>query len=430
MSPENSVTEIISAARKNPALMSELERFRRDVTVMFTDIKGSTSYFEKHGDVAGMMMVDECNELLRKCVEARRGHVVKTIGDSVMAIFDDSAEAVRAAIEMQDAMVRFNAPKPPSDWIAIRIGLNYGSGIVKTNDVFGDVVNVASRVESVTQAEQIVISDTVRERVLQHREIRLSHIGRFALKGKEESRDLYEVIWQAKATPIPSHTTVHTLVSVAKALRVRSFRVQHLKQDGSVGTEKNVTTGILTVGSKKGEWTFPGDPELAAEHARFAVEGDQVVVHDLSGSRGVFVRLISVYTLQEGDEVVMGNQVFAFHEKPLAMAAAAMTGTQLVDLSQILNEPVAELVGGTTGDKKHFPLSDDSVSWGRSKGTYTFPDDRFMSGAHCRIYQRGENFFLEDMGSRNGTFVRVREKAPVPTGSSVRVGGQILRVQM
>ncbi len=43
MSPENSVTEIISAARKNPALLSELERFRRDVTVMFTDIKGWTS---------------------------------------------------------------------------------------------------------------------------------------------------------------------------------------------------------------------------------------------------------------------------------------------------------------------------------------------------------------------------------------------------
>jgi pSer/pThr/pTyr-binding forkhead associated (FHA) protein len=373
-------------------------------------------------------MVSECNDLLRKCVEARHGRVIKTIGDAVMATFDDPTEAVRAAIQMQNSLARFNAPKPAADWVAIRIGLNHGGGIVKSNDVFGDVVNVASRVESVAQPEQIVISDTVHRAVASVSDLKTVHLGRFALKGKEENRDLYEVIWRGVAAP-PAHTIVHTVISRDKAARLAGFRLQHLKHDGSMGAEKHVTTGSLTIGASEGDWVFQGDPKLAPLHARFSVEGDQVRVEDLSGGRGVFVRLASVYTLQDADQIVMGNQMLTFREKPMAMAAAAATGTQLVDLTAMLEEPVAELVGGDRMHAQHFPLVEETITWGRTKGTYTFPDDHFMSGAHCRIYQRGENFFLEDTGSRNGTFVRVRDKAPVPLGTTVRVGGQIFRVQ-
>src|SRR5882762_6731973 len=126
---------------------------------MFTDIKGSTEYFEHFGDIAGLAMVHECNGLLRSTIEHHQGRVIKTIGDAVMAAFDDCNESIRSAIAMQCRLREKNANKKKEDEMQVRIGLHYGTGIVKSDDVFGDVVNVASRVESIAQAGQIIISD-------------------------------------------------------------------------------------------------------------------------------------------------------------------------------------------------------------------------------------------------------------------------------
>src|SRR6185369_8205275 len=82
----------------------ELEKLRRGITVLFTDIKGSTAYFERYGDAAGLLMVHHCNSLLGQIVERHGGKVIKTIGDAVMASFEDHGEAVAAAIEMQEAI--------------------------------------------------------------------------------------------------------------------------------------------------------------------------------------------------------------------------------------------------------------------------------------------------------------------------------------
>ncbi|MCI0348766.1 MAG: adenylate/guanylate cyclase domain-containing protein, partial [Acidobacteriales bacterium] len=117
----------MQSSRGQNELLAELEKFRKNVVVMFTDIKGSTAYFEKYGDVAGLMMVHQCNDMLRLIVEQHSGRVVKTIGDAIMAIFDGCKEAVSASIDMQKALITFNAPKPEQDHVFIRIGLNYGS---------------------------------------------------------------------------------------------------------------------------------------------------------------------------------------------------------------------------------------------------------------------------------------------------------------
>src|ERR1700757_1765728 len=95
------VTKILELSREDPSVLQQLERFRCAVTVMFTDIKGSTEYFESFGDIAGLAMVHECNDLLRAVIEQHGGRVVKTIGDAVMAVFDDGDQSVRAAIQIQ-----------------------------------------------------------------------------------------------------------------------------------------------------------------------------------------------------------------------------------------------------------------------------------------------------------------------------------------
>ncbi len=427
----NSVTQIIQASRGNNQLLAELEKFRRAITVMFTDIKGSTAYFEKYGDVAGLMMVHQCNDSLRQIVENHSGRVVKTIGDAIMATFEDCKESVLASIEMQKALIEFNAPKPEQDHVFIRIGLNYGQGIVKSNDVFGDVVNVASRVESVATAEQIVISDSVYEQVKDLKLFKILSLGRYSLRGKEGDRDLYEVEWGArKETHGPVAHTI--MMGPPKAERViPHFKLQHIKKDGTSGEIHEVKAGRLSVGRNQGDLQYVTDATLAPLHARFYVENGQLLVEDLSEGKGVFVRLIATYTMLDGDAVLMGKQLLLFREKSEAVAAAAATGTSVIEVSNMMQEPVAEFVRLTSqgvDNSVRFPLLEQEITWGRNKGTYIFPEDGFMSRAHAKIYQRGENYFLEDLGSRNGTFIKVRGKTPVPVGAMVLAGGQLLKV--
>src|SRR5512143_1976960 len=112
MSQNDGVTRILNLDGQDSERAAELEKLRRNITVLFTDIKGSTAYFEKFGDSAGLLMVFQCNSLLSKCVERHGGRVIKTIGDAIMAAYEDHAEAVASAIEMQEGITAENAPKP------------------------------------------------------------------------------------------------------------------------------------------------------------------------------------------------------------------------------------------------------------------------------------------------------------------------------
>src|SRR5262249_43376229 len=136
---------------------NDSENVRTPVTILFSDIKGSTAYFEKHGDVAGMAMLERHNDLLFPQIENNRGRVVKTIGDSIMASFDDPVCAVKAGVGMQRALALDRKQRPEEEHIHIRVGLHTGFGLLKENDIFGDVVNAASRVQRQAQPGQILI---------------------------------------------------------------------------------------------------------------------------------------------------------------------------------------------------------------------------------------------------------------------------------
>jgi class 3 adenylate cyclase/tetratricopeptide (TPR) repeat protein len=189
--------EDIRALLKERVKIDELlrDRFTREVTIMFTDIKGSTAYFETRGDINGLSMVFRHNELLFPIIKHHQGTVIKTIGDSIMASFPDALHGVKAAIEMQQTLFSHNAKHQVQDQIQIRIGLNGGRGIVENRDIFGDVVNLAARIESLAEPGQILISQTVYEAVKQADDIICRYFDSTKVKGKEESVEVYHVIW-------------------------------------------------------------------------------------------------------------------------------------------------------------------------------------------------------------------------------------------
>jgi tetratricopeptide (TPR) repeat protein len=95
------------------------------MAVLFTDIVGSTAYFEQRGDVEGLALVHRHNDLLFPLVPAHGGRVVKTIGDAIMAVFDDTGRAVAAAVAMQRALA--GDASAGHEAIHIRIGLHTGT---------------------------------------------------------------------------------------------------------------------------------------------------------------------------------------------------------------------------------------------------------------------------------------------------------------
>jgi len=425
MVQQDSVSRILKSAALRPERAADLEKFRRNITVMFTDIKGSTAYFERFGDTAGLLMVDRCNRQLGKIAESHGGRVIKTIGDSIMAAFEDTGEAVVAAVEMQKAITQENAQKSEEERVFIRIGLNYGPGIVKSNDVFGDVANTASRVESAAAPGQVVVSDTLYKTLADSRNVTFRHLGRFALKGKAETRDLFEVVWNDEASLQP--TAPHSLITAGSGLiDPAGYKLVQIRRDGSKGAEHAFTRDQLLIGRSEGDLTFPHDAKMQPRHARLWLDSGQLFVESISDST-VFFSLVGPYRLQDGDIVRMGQQLFQFCANMTELERAAASGTKIRELASLLDRPPAEFVS-LRAQKGHYPIAEEQVTWGRTNGAYVFPDDVMMSRSHAKVYHRGEDFFLEDAGSRNGTFLRVREKTPVPAGATLSMGGQLLRV--
>jgi adenylate cyclase len=106
-------------------------------------------------------------ELIDPAIAKNRGRIIKTTGDGMLVEFQSVADAVQCAVEMQRGIARRNVDVPPARWIQFRIGINLGDVIVDDNDIFGDGVNVAARLQMLAEPGGICVSGAVREQVSQ-----------------------------------------------------------------------------------------------------------------------------------------------------------------------------------------------------------------------------------------------------------------------
>ena len=136
----------------------------KDLTVLFTDLKGSTALYERIGDLNAFSLVRQHFDSLGTVVKANSGAVVKTIGDAVMATFIDPRDAVKAALQFLDEIEQLNRRIGSKD-VIIKIGLHRGASIAVTLnerlDYFGQTVNIAARVQGLADAEEIYLTDTI-----------------------------------------------------------------------------------------------------------------------------------------------------------------------------------------------------------------------------------------------------------------------------
>jgi len=137
----------------------------RDVTLLFTDLKGSTALYQRIGDLNAYMQVQRHFERLLDVTVRHQGAVTKTIGDAVMAAFAEPADAVHAAIEMREAVEELNRDRSQRDFI-LKIGMHKGAAIAVTLndrlDYFGQAVNIAARVQNLAGGDEICVTEDIR----------------------------------------------------------------------------------------------------------------------------------------------------------------------------------------------------------------------------------------------------------------------------
>lgn len=172
------------------------EKFNRVITVMFTDLKGSTTITETEGDLATRMMLKQHNDALKPIIEEHNGILVKTMGDGSMSYFEDAQSAVSAAAKFQHAIDGMNMQKKFKVPIFVRIGINTGEGIVEKTDIYGDVVNVASRFESSANPGEIYISESTYNAMSDKAAIYCRYIKMTTLKGKKDPFKVYKAFWK------------------------------------------------------------------------------------------------------------------------------------------------------------------------------------------------------------------------------------------
>jgi class 3 adenylate cyclase len=141
-----------------------------NLTVLFTDLRGSTELYSRTGDVTAYQLVQNHFETLKSVIRSRSGAIIKTIGDAVMATFSTPQDGLIAALDIMDAMRLLGAETLARDYdfdMGIKVGLHSGSALaVKANealDYFGQTVNIAARVQGLAEVGEIWITESVYE---------------------------------------------------------------------------------------------------------------------------------------------------------------------------------------------------------------------------------------------------------------------------
>jgi len=166
-----------------------------EVTIVFVDLASFTMLTETQGDDAAVRVLGRVEAIMRPLVLRHHGRVVKQIGDGFMLAFRDAADAVRATIELRDAIGEPGIPQ-------MRAGINTGVAVFRSSDYIGSTVNIASRVTGAAMAGQILLTSTTVER-LPNDELAVEEVGVRLLRGVDDPLTLYRPLAaEARRDPV------------------------------------------------------------------------------------------------------------------------------------------------------------------------------------------------------------------------------------
>jgi pSer/pThr/pTyr-binding forkhead associated (FHA) protein len=208
-----------------------------------------------------------------------------------------------------------------------------------------------------------------------------------------------------------------------------------IKGEGMDGVSYVLSATEHTAGRSEGAILFPDDPLLSPRHANFIYKDGKLHVRDEGSVNGVFVRIIRPMLVDSGATFLVGEQLLRVEAcPPDTVPVPDDDGTYFYGSPKRPSKLILTqlLAGGHYG--MIFRARDDSLSIGREANDINFPDDPFISGRHALVQATetptGTRFQIADLGSKNGTFVRVDNETPLFHGDYVFLGQQLLRVEI
>jgi hypothetical protein len=207
-----------------------------------------------------------------------------------------------------------------------------------------------------------------------------------------------------------------------------------VNRDGTDGQRFALTQTDTIVGRAGAEIAFEEDRFLGKQHARFERGSDGTVkVHPIDTLNGVFRKADAPVELADGTIVLVGREVLRYERvAPEEKTVSPLTRHGVALFGSPPREPWGRLFqlipNGGYRDVRH--LISDEVVLGREEGDIVFRDDAFMSRRHAALTWDGKTVKLTDLGSSNGTFVRVTGPTALKNGDHVRMGDQLLRIEL
>jgi Tol biopolymer transport system component/class 3 adenylate cyclase len=167
--------------------------------IMFSDIVGYSKMMQENEDLT-MKLLSRHNQIVRDALNKHDGKEIKMIGDAFLVSFTTVANAVRCAIDIQECFGKYNESAADKEKILLRIGIHMGDIVVKDNDVFGDGVNIASRIEPLAEPGGICISQEVYNLVRHKLDLQVVSLGPKELKNIKSKIEIYEILVGSIAT--------------------------------------------------------------------------------------------------------------------------------------------------------------------------------------------------------------------------------------
>lgn len=286
------------------------------LAIMFADISGSTALYDRLGDLQALGLVAKSLDILTAELAPHQGVLIKTIGDEIMCSFPTAASALEAACAMQRAIEqqRPGGERP----IYIRIGFHYGEVLSVGDDLFGDAVNIAARVASITRARQILTTQAVFDALPVSLHDKLRRISRAEFRGKDETLDVFQVNWEVDDTM----ATRIGLSGFRKPTEARhELLLRYLQQIATVDEQKkSVVLGRDDTSDLIIKSTF-----ASRQHARINFNFGKFVLVDHSAN-GTYIRF------SDNQVIHLAHQEIMLH------------GSGAISLGQPFSESPAEVI--------------------------------------------------------------------------------------
>lgn len=163
--------------------------------IMFTDIEGYTAIMQQD-EAKAILIRNRYREILEKEHKQFNGRIIQYYGDGALSVFQSAVEAVQCALAMQQTFCK--SPRGP-----VRMGLHIGDIIYQDDQVLGDGVNIASRIESLGVPGSVLISDKVNDEIRNHPEFKTYSAGTYQFKNIERKVEVFALDHEGLAKPIP-----------------------------------------------------------------------------------------------------------------------------------------------------------------------------------------------------------------------------------